>query len=66
MRDRPPAKNDATAALSLPSPDGASLRSTSGLTVAMASGAQFAVGVNSAASAAEASASGPRAHAVPF
>ncbi|MDE2242896.1 MAG: Ig-like domain repeat protein [Bradyrhizobium sp.] len=37
-------KDDATAALSVPSLDGASLRATSGLTVAMASGAQFTVG----------------------
>lgn len=37
-------KDDATTALLTPSLDGASLRATSGLTVAMASGAQIAVG----------------------
>jgi Autotransporter beta-domain len=36
--------DDATTALLVPSLDGASLRATSGLTVAMASGAQIAVG----------------------
>ena len=51
---------DATTALLVPSLDGASLRATSGLTVAMASGAQIAVGGDFVASAAEALTCGRR------